>query len=77
MKQKKDKVRKCNICKRAITEDDKTGLCPKCLNKYGTPAAAVGVGALSMGVKIAIKHKDKIINGAIKVAKIAVNLIKK
>lgn len=77
MKQKNDKERKCSICKRAITADDKTGLCPKCVNKYGTPAAAVGVGALGMGVRFVVQHKDKIINGAVKAAKIAVNLVKK
>ena len=38
--------KKCRACKRTLVGDSKLGLCPDCLNKYGSPAAAVlAVGA--------------------------------
>lgn len=59
MKIKKDS-KKCKICKRTLTVKSKTGLCPDCMNKYGTPAAGVGIGAAALGIKQAVKHKDTI-----------------
>lgn len=49
----------CWACKRILVGKSKFGLCPDCLNTYGTPAAAVG--ALGLGVlgRQALKHSGK------------------
>lgn len=76
MKIKKDS-RKCKICKRTITGKSKTGLCPDCMNKYGTPAAGVGIGAAALGIKQAVKHKATIGKGVKTVGKALISLTKK
>lgn len=61
--EKKNNEKKCWACKRILLTDSKTGLCPECLNKYGSPAATifatVGVGAL-------VKYAPKLIKGLLK-----------
>ena len=76
MKIKKDS-KKCKICKRTLTGKSKTGLCPDCINKYGTPAAGVGIGAAALGIKQAVKHKDAIGKGVKTVGKALISLIKR
>lgn len=61
--QKNQNHKKCWGCGKIIVGDSKFGLCPECVNKFGTPAAA----ALSVGgaflVKKAIDNKEKIVKG--------------
>lgn len=61
--EKNNNEKKCWACKRILLTESKTGLCPDCTNKYGTPAAAfiatVGVGAL-------VKFGPKLIKGLLK-----------
>ena len=53
--------RTCWACKRIIIGNSKLGLCPDCLNKYGSPAvAAVAIGVL-IGGRYLIKNGGKII----------------
>lgn len=68
---KKEKV--CWACKRILVEKSKTGLCPNCINKYGTPAAAVlGLGLTALASQ-AVKHSGK----AVKFVGNAIKHIKK
>jgi len=40
----------CRACKRILVGESKFGLCPDCLNKYGSPVAAISIGSiLSLG----------------------------
>ena len=48
MKKKTDE-KKCSFCGRTLVSKSKTGLCPDCLNKYGSPAAVIGVGGIMLG----------------------------
>ena len=45
----------CWACKRVLIGKSKLGLCPNCVNKYGTPAAAIGVLVVASGIKAASK----------------------
>ena len=57
---KTDKEEKiCWACKRTLVEESKLGLCPDCVNKYGTPAAAVGLLGLGLLGRQALKHSGK------------------
>lgn len=76
MKTNKDS-KKCKSCKRTLTGKSKTGLCPDCVNKYGTPAAGVGIGAAAIGIKQAVKHKDAIGKVIKTMGKALISLIKK
>lgn len=70
---KTDKEEKiCWACKRTLVEESKLGLCPDCVNKYGTPAAAVGVLGLSLLGRQALKHSGK----AGKAVKVVANVIR-
>lgn len=46
------------------------GLCPNCVNKYGTPAAAVAALGLVVGGRYLIKNGGKIAKGVAEAAKI-------
>lgn len=35
--------KKCWACKRTLVDDSKMGLCPDCINKYGSVVAALGL----------------------------------
>ena len=40
----------CRACKRILVGGSKFGLCPDCLNKYGSPVVAISsVGILTLG----------------------------
>ena len=69
--------KKCKFCGKTIDKDSKMGMCPSCINKYGTPVAAAGAGGIMVGLKIAWKNKDKIGKTVIKVGKELANLIKR
>ena len=59
----------CLVCKRSLAGKGKHGVCPDCINKYGTPAAAL----LSVGLVIGGK---KLLKGGGKVIKTAWNIYK-
>ena len=58
--------KKCIRCKRIIVGKSKLGLCQDCINKYGTPAAGIGVGLLLVGGRIVVKNSGKIAKAALK-----------
>lgn len=73
MKKKIDKEEKiCWACKRTLVEESKLGLCPDCVNKYGTQAAAAGALGLVVLGKKALKHSGK----AVKVVTNVIRYIK-
>lgn len=51
--------KKCWACKRTLMGDSKMGLCPDCLNKYGSIGMAVGVLELTVGVRQLVKMVGK------------------
>lgn len=53
--------KKCWACKRTLVGNTKLGLCPDCINKYGSPAAAAVAFGIVYGGKQLIKHGDKVI----------------
>ena len=73
---KKQTELKCKMCGRTISQDSKVKMCPDCINKYGTPAAGIGIGGIVIGAKAAFKHKDKIAKGVVKAGKTIISLIK-
>ncbi len=60
----------CWKCKRILVGKSTLGLCPDCVNKYGTPAAAVGTGLLLVGGRFLLKNGGKIVKTVAKGAKI-------
>ncbi|GHU57103.1 hypothetical protein FACS1894132_14750 [Clostridia bacterium] len=48
-------------CKSILVEDGKLGLCPKCINKYGSPATALGLLGLGIAGKQLLKNGGKIV----------------
>lgn len=66
---KKQDEKICWACKRVITGKSTFGLCPNCVNKYGTPAACVVAIGIGVGGKKLLKNSGKIINVAVKIAK--------
>jgi len=68
MKKKTDKDEKiCWACKRTLVEESKLGLCPDCVNKYGTSAAVFVALGFSLLTKQALKHGGKAVKGVAKV----------
>lgn len=61
--------KKCWACKRTLVGESKLGLCPQCLNKYGTPAAAAAALGIGVGVRLLVKNGGKIAKTAIKLIK--------
>lgn len=60
MKNNNDKDDKnCWSCKRMLVEDSKLGLCPDCVNKFGTPVAAAAVLGLGLLGRQALKNSGK------------------
>lgn len=59
----------CRACKRILDEESKFGMCPTCINKYGTPAAALGVAGLALVGKKVFKNSGKIVKGVFNVIK--------
>lgn len=52
--------KKCWACKRTLVGDSKMGLCPDCMNKYGSFAAIMTL-VLPVAGRQLIKHGGKII----------------
>lgn len=60
----------CWACHRVIVGKAKMGLCPDCVNKYGTVGAIAGVGVgIGIGGKL-LKHGGKIIKNVAQATKI-------
>lgn len=57
--EKNNKEKKCWACKRILVTKSKIGLCPNCVNKYGSPvlaAAVLGTGVIAkVGISKLIK----------------------
>ena len=49
----------CWVCKRTLVGESKLGLCPDCLNKYGTRVAAISIGIASLGISWVLKNGGK------------------
>lgn len=61
--------KKCWVCKRTLVGDSKMGLCPDCINKYGSAGAAFAALGLVVGSRQLVKHGGKIIKAATKIIK--------
>ncbi len=61
--------KKCWACKRTLVGDSKMGLCPDCINKYGSVVAAVTVFGLAVGGRQLVKNGGKIIKVASQITK--------
>ena len=77
MKIEKQVTKKCKICGKSIDGDGKLQLCPRCLNKYGTPAAGFGLGGLALSARVIFKNKDKLVKSAVKLGSVMLNIIKR
>jgi len=73
-KNKNEETKKCWKCGREIINEGKFGLCPTCVNEYGTPLMAVAGCGFAVGVKYAVENHDKIAKGAVKAAGTAVKV---
>ena len=61
----------CRVCKRILVGESKTGVCPDCLSKYGSPLAALGfVGTVSLLGGLVKKNSGKLVKGVIDVIKL-------
>ncbi len=60
--------KKCWACKRTLVGDSKMGLCPDCINKYGSVGAAVAAFGVVVGGRQLVKHGGKIIKATFKLA---------
>lgn len=70
MDRKTNDDKTCWSCRRSYMKNEgKLGLCPNCINKYGSLAASVGALGLAYGGKQFIKHSGKIIRNVAEVAK--------
>ena len=49
----------CWACKRILVGNSKLGLCPDCMNKYGSAASTVGVFGICGIIRFLIKNSDK------------------
>lgn len=67
MAQKNEKT--CWACHRVIVGKSVMGLCPNCVNKYGTPAAAVAILGIGFGGRYLVKNGGKIVKTAAEIAK--------
>lgn len=47
----------CWKCKRVLVGKSMLGLCPDCVNKYGTLAAAIGPGLFLVGGRFLVKKR--------------------
>ena len=61
--------KKCWACHKTLVGGEKFGLCQNCLNKYGSPAAALGIAGLAVGGRFLIKNGGKIVKTAAKIIK--------
>ncbi len=68
-KENEDVMRVCWACKTILVEDSKLGLCPKCVNRYGSPVAGVLLFGLGLAGRQLWKNGGKIIKAAVDIAK--------
>ena len=61
--------KKCWACKRTLAGNSKMGLCPNCINKYGSVGTAVAAFGLVIGGRQLVKNGGKIIKVAAQIAK--------
>ncbi|MBS7019293.1 MAG: hypothetical protein KH145_09170 [Faecalibacterium prausnitzii] len=61
--------KKCWACKRTLVGDSKMGLCPDCINKYGSIGATVAAFGLVVGGRQLVKNGEKIIKGFFQITK--------
>ena len=54
--------KRCRVCKRILVGDSKLGVCPDCINKYGTPLVALTATGGLIVIGFAVKNGKKIIN---------------
>ena len=52
----------CWACKRILVGESKLGLCPDCLNKYGSPAAVGAVLGVVAGGRYLVKNREHVFN---------------
>lgn len=66
-----EKMKKCCIpwCDRIVSEDEKLGMCPECVNRYGSLL-------ITGGMVTVITNRNKIIKGAGKTLKVIMRTIK-
>lgn len=61
--------KKCWGCKRTLVGDSKMGLCPNCINRYGSVGAAFMAFGVAVGGRRLVKNGGKIIKAATKIIK--------
>ena len=62
-------TKKCWACKRTLVGESKMGLCPDCMNKYGSVGAVAAALGLTVGVRQLVKNGGKIVKVAAKIIK--------
>jgi hypothetical protein len=71
MQNKKEQdAKKCWACKTILVENNKLGLCPKCVNKGGTPVAAIALIGISFAGKQLLKNGGKVVGLLAKLPKL-------
>lgn len=61
--------KKCWACKRTLVDNSKMGLCPNCINTYGSRGAGVALLCLAFAGRQLVKNGGKIIKVAAQIAK--------
>lgn len=61
--------KKCWACKRTLVGDSKMGLCPDCMNKYGSVGAVITTIGVAAYANHVVKKGGKIINVFAKIIK--------
>ena len=60
----------CLACKRILIGESKLGLCPDCLNKYGSVGVTLGLGGIAFLWNEVWKNRGNIAKSAIDVIKL-------
>jgi hypothetical protein len=72
--EKDEKICRNWMCKRTLVGESKSGLCPDCINTYGSMAAvivAIGIGGIiKLGRGWVLKNGGKVAKGAFGVIKL-------
>lgn len=63
------KNKKCWACKRTLVDDSKMGLCPDCINKYGSIGTTAAVVGLAVCGRQLVKNGRKIIKVPFQITK--------
>ena len=61
--------KKCWACKRTLVGNSKMGLCPDCINKYGSVGAAVARCGVGGGGRQVVQHGGRVIKVGTKIIK--------